>query len=49
MGGALNLFVLLNQAADRFGDRGAVYLGEQQLLTWAEPIAAVLASVGTVS
>ena len=36
MGGPLNLFALLDQAAARFGDRGAVYLGEQQLLTWAE-------------
>lgn len=27
---------LLDQAAARFGGRGAVYLGERQLLTWAE-------------
>ncbi len=32
----MNLFALLDQAAARFGDRGAVYLGEQQLHTWAE-------------
>jgi fatty-acyl-CoA synthase len=32
----LNLFALLDQAAARFGDRGAVYRGEHQLLTWAE-------------
>ena len=32
----MNLFVLLDQAAARFGDRGAVYRGEQQLLTWAQ-------------
>ena len=32
----VNLFVLLDQAAARFGDRGAVYRGEQQLLTWAQ-------------
>ncbi len=32
----MNVFVLLDQAAARFGDRGAVYRGEQQLLTWAE-------------
>jgi acyl-CoA synthetase (AMP-forming)/AMP-acid ligase II len=32
----LNVFVLLDQPARRFGGRGAVYLGEQQLLTWAE-------------
>jgi len=33
---AVNVFALLDQAAARFGDRGAVYLGERQLLTWAE-------------
>ncbi len=32
----MNLFALLDQAAARFGDRGAVYRGEQQLVTWAE-------------
>ncbi len=32
----MNLFVLLDQAAARFGDRGAVFHGERQLLTWAE-------------
>jgi fatty-acyl-CoA synthase len=32
----VNVFALLDQAAARFGDRGAVYLGERQLLTWAE-------------
>ncbi|MCZ8377871.1 long-chain fatty acid--CoA ligase [Mycobacterium sp. CPCC 205372] len=31
-----NLFTMLDQAASRFGDRGAVYLGEQQMWTWAE-------------
>ena len=36
MGRPLNLFVLLDQAAARFGDRGAVYHGERQLHTWAE-------------
>jgi len=36
MGGALNLFALLDQAASRFGDRGAVFLGERQLLTWTD-------------
>ena len=35
MGGPLNLFALLDQAAARHGDRGAVYLGERQLHTWA--------------
>jgi len=32
----LNLFALLDQAAARFGDRGALYLGEQQRNTWSE-------------
>jgi fatty-acyl-CoA synthase len=36
MGCALNLFALLDQAASRFGDRGAVYCGERQLHTWSE-------------
>ena len=36
MGRPLNLFALLDQAAARFGDRGAVYHGERQLHTWAE-------------
>jgi fatty-acyl-CoA synthase len=36
MGRALNLFSLLEQAADRCGDRGAVYHGERQLHTWGE-------------
>lgn len=36
MGAALNLFGLLDQAADRFGDRGAVFLGERQLHTWGD-------------
>ncbi|MEV3902608.1 long-chain fatty acid--CoA ligase [Mycobacterium sp. NPDC050551] len=31
-----NLFSMLDQAASRFGDRGAVFLGEQQLWTWGE-------------
>jgi acyl-CoA synthetase (AMP-forming)/AMP-acid ligase II len=31
-----NLFAMLDQAASRFGDRGAVFVGEQQLWTWAE-------------
>jgi fatty-acyl-CoA synthase len=32
----VNLFALLDQAAARFGDRGAVYRGEHQLVTWAQ-------------
>jgi acyl-CoA synthetase (AMP-forming)/AMP-acid ligase II len=32
----LNLFALLDHAAARHGDRGAVYLGERQLFTWNE-------------
>jgi len=36
MGTPLNVFALLDQAASRFGDRGAVYCGERQLCTWRE-------------
>ncbi len=32
----MNLFALLDQAAARFGDRGALYLGESQRSTWGE-------------
>jgi fatty-acyl-CoA synthase len=32
----LNLFALLDQAASRFGDRGAVYHGVRQRLSWSE-------------
>ncbi|MFG1933773.1 long-chain fatty acid--CoA ligase [Mycobacterium sp. NPDC048908] len=32
----MNLFAVLDQAASRFGDHGALYLGEQQQQTWAE-------------
>jgi fatty-acyl-CoA synthase len=32
----VNLFALLDQAAARFGDRGALYLGEHQRSTWGE-------------
>ena len=32
----MNLFALLDQAASRFGDRGAVYLGERQVHTWSQ-------------
>ncbi|KUI12809.1 AMP-dependent synthetase [Mycolicibacterium acapulense] len=32
----MNLFALLDQAASRFGDRGAVYHGERQQQTWAQ-------------
>ena len=35
-GFGMNLFALLDQAASRFGDRGAVYHGERQLVTWRE-------------
>ena len=31
----MNLFAALDQAARRFGNRGAVYHGRRQLLTWA--------------
>ncbi|CAN5169220.1 long-chain fatty acid--CoA ligase [soil metagenome] len=32
----MNLFALLDQAASRFGDRGAVFHGHRQVCTWAE-------------
>ncbi|QZA08485.1 AMP-binding protein [Mycolicibacter heraklionensis] len=32
----MNLFTLLDQAATRFGERGAVYQGERRLHTWSE-------------
>lgn len=32
----MNLFTLLEQAAARFGERGAVYLGERRMFTWRE-------------
>ncbi|KUI24148.1 AMP-dependent synthetase [Mycobacterium sp. IS-1742] len=32
----MNLFALLDQAAARFGDRGAVYHGARQVCTWAQ-------------
>lgn len=51
MGGpAVNLFALLDQAASRFGDRGAVYHGERQHQTWAqlrERALRLAASLGT--
>jgi fatty-acyl-CoA synthase len=34
--GTLNLFALLDQTAQRFPDRGAVYHGERQCCTWQE-------------
>ncbi|OBH55154.1 AMP-dependent synthetase [Mycobacterium mantenii] len=33
---AMNLFAMLDQAASRFPDRGAVYLGERRICTWIE-------------
>ncbi|MGV9798363.1 acyl-CoA synthetase [Mycobacterium sp. NPDC003449] len=32
----MNLFAVLDQAAGRFADRGAVFHGERQLYTWAQ-------------
>lgn len=49
----MNLFGLLDQAAERFGDRGAVFRGESQLHTWSElreramRIASTLGAPGT--
>lgn len=33
---SVNVFAVLDQTADRFGDRGAVFLGERQVHTWAQ-------------
>lgn len=49
----MNLFGLLDQAAERFGDHGAVFRGESQLHTWSElreramRIASTLGAPGT--
>ena len=32
----MNVFDVLDQAAARFGDRGAVFCGERQLCTWSQ-------------
>jgi fatty-acyl-CoA synthase len=48
MGCPLNLFALLDQAAARFGDRGAVYHDERQLCTWAELRQRALRLAGTL-
>jgi len=45
----LNLFALLDQAASRFGDRGAVYLGERQRNTWSELRERVLRLASSIS
>jgi len=44
----LNLFALLDQTAARFGDRGALYLGERQRSTWAELRDRVLRLAGSI-
>lgn len=36
MGGALNIFAVLEQAATRFPDDGALYSGERRIAGWAE-------------
>ncbi|RAU98993.1 AMP-dependent synthetase [Mycobacterium colombiense] len=33
---AMNLFAMLDQAASRFPDRGALYVGERRVCTWIE-------------
>ena len=48
MGRPLNLFALLDQTAARFGDRGALYLGERQRSTWAELRDRVLRLAGSI-
>ena len=44
----MNLFALLDQTAARFGDRGALYLGERQRSTWAELRDRVLRLAGSI-
>jgi fatty-acyl-CoA synthase len=44
----VNLFALLDQAAARFGDRGAVYHGERQVGTWAQLRDRALRLAGTL-
>ena len=36
MGATVNLFAVLDQAAARFGARGAVFCGREQVSTWAQ-------------
>ena len=36
MDSAVNVFAVLDQAASRFGERGALFHGERQLCTWSE-------------
>ncbi|ORA34907.1 acyl-CoA synthetase [Mycobacterium aquaticum] len=38
----MNLFDVLDQAATRFGDRGALFCGERQLCTWSQLLERVL-------
>ncbi|MCV7252166.1 AMP-binding protein [Mycobacterium hackensackense] len=45
----MNLFGVLDQAAARFGDRGAVYLGTRQLHTWAQLRDRALRLAGSLS
>jgi fatty-acyl-CoA synthase len=44
----LNLCTLLDQAASRYGDRGAVYLGERTLWTWKQLRERVLRLAGSI-
>ncbi|MGV0716101.1 long-chain fatty acid--CoA ligase [Mycolicibacterium sp. XJ662] len=44
----MNLFALLDQAAARLGERGAVYCGERQLYTWARLRDRALRIAGTL-
>jgi len=48
MGCSVSLFSVLDQAADRFPDRGAVYLGTQLVATWAELRARALGLAGAL-
>ena len=48
MGCAVSLFSLLDQAAVRFPDRGAVYRGTEQVSTWAELRGRALGLAGSI-
>ena len=44
----MNLFAVLDQAANRFPDRGALYLGDRRLCTWDELRGRALRLAGSI-
>jgi fatty-acyl-CoA synthase len=46
--GPVNLFALLEQGAQRFADRGAVYHGERRCCTWRELLDRALRLAGSM-